>query len=126
HSDSWPGELMLWDLTTRPFVNTHLGHHEPALHVAFSPGGKLLASSRLDPTIRLWEVPSGRLLDSLEEEGAVGEVAFSPDGRTLAIAMRPNPVIRRPGVIKLWDVATRRVRAVLKGHQGGSRAVAFS
>ena len=41
----------------------------------------------------------------------IGCVAFSPDGRTLAGG---SNVLARSGVVRLWDVATRQERLVLR------------
>jgi WD40 repeat protein len=51
--------------------------------------------------------------------GTVWGVAFSPDDRTLAMAMEE-------GKIKLWDLETRTVQATLSGHRGMAWTVAFS
>src|ERR671930_85922 len=53
-------------------------------------------------------------------------VAFSPDGKILAAASGVNIPPTVPGEVKLWDVATRREVATLKGHQGAVWSVAFS
>ena len=46
-------------------------------------------------------------------------VAFSPDGKTLAVASFA-------GTVQLWDVATGELRESLKGHSSAVLAVAFS
>ncbi len=46
-------------------------------------------------------------------------VAFSPDGMTLASGSTDQTT-------KLWDVATGRETATIKGHKEGVFAVAFS
>ncbi|WP_329394730.1 hypothetical protein [Streptomyces melanogenes] len=50
---------------------------------------------------------------------AVSDVAFSPDGRTLASVSRDRK-------IRLWDVRRRRPLATLTGHTTWLRTVAFS
>jgi WD40 repeat protein/serine/threonine protein kinase len=52
-------------------------------------------------------------------EDWVYQVAFSPDGKTLATASKDRTV-------RLWDVETRKSLAVLRGHRDEVNAVAFS
>lgn len=77
---------------------------EPACSVAFSPDGVRLATGgdHLDPSIRIWDVSTGNLLDVLTgHANRVWSVAFSPDGTRLASASRD-------GTVKLWDLERRR------------------
>jgi WD40 repeat protein len=68
--------------------------------------------------VRLWEVASGKERRRFEGNSD-GEVAFAPDGKTVASSTTHR------GVITLWDVATGQARRELEGHSAGVFALAF-
>jgi uncharacterized caspase-like protein len=75
-------------------------HAGPVLSVAFSPDGRLLATSSQDKTTRLWEPATGECLRTLTRHtGYIFRVAFSPVGQLLATASGDETV-------RLWDPAT--------------------
>src|SRR5262249_46402836 len=67
--------------------------------LAFSPDGKVLAAVGADRRIRLWEVLTGTLCESLKAAGSreIDAMAFAPDGRVLAC-------LNRDGACHLWDL----------------------
>jgi WD40 repeat protein len=76
----------------------------------FSPDGKLLLSwSRREPTLRLWEVATGKEIRRLANTGPlqVFDAALSPDNKTLA-------VVCNRGVALLMDTATAKLRLRLQ------------
>jgi len=81
----WDGTVWLWQLSDDKLLHTMERHSAQVQSVAFSPDGKLLASSAMGE-VRLWQVGDGTLLRTLEPSGAgwMESAAFSPDGDFLA------------------------------------------
>jgi hypothetical protein len=80
---------------------TPTGRHADIIHaVAFSPDGKILASTGYDRLIKLRDITAGKDLHTLKDHSdAVYSLAFSPDGKLLASGAADRAV-------KVWDVAT--------------------
>jgi hypothetical protein len=71
----------------------------PAPGIAFSPDGKLLAQSRSDEKVSVWETATGKELGQLKgHQSGVEAVAFSPDGKVLTTGSRDTTALT-------WDVA---------------------
>jgi WD40 repeat protein len=91
----WDETIRLWDMTGEELQRLH-GHVGYIRYAAFSPNGKILASSSGDKTVRLWDVETGKQLALIAAD--TRSVAFSPDGKTLAVGSREKAV-------KLWDIS---------------------
>ena len=100
-----------WDWRAGSEVQYFPAHREPVTDMAVSPDGKTLATGAgfTETGIKLWEVPSFRLLaDLVGHEGWVTSLKFAPDGQTLA----SGSVDR---TIRLWDVPSKTIKRVFRG-----------
>jgi WD40 repeat protein len=116
--------------STRRLIRRLNGHTNYCLSLDFSRDGKLLASGSRDGTAIIWSTQTWNKAQTLQNpdkdslfdqslRGMVEDVAFSPDGKTLALASRE-------GSVQLWDVAAGKLLESLKGHSGAVTAVVFS
>jgi WD40 repeat protein len=108
--------------------------------IAATSDGRLLAAGNVHGTIVFWDPVSGAPDGApLQFSAPVADLAFSPDGRTLAVALgRVNgaePVViggdvggsaRATNTTRLVDVASRRTTQLLAGHPSTDNAVIFT
>ena len=140
-SGSHDQTVRLWDADTFEHRVTLIGHAGNTKALAFSPDGKTLASGasrpstnkkvnqhveeteapeEIDSFIRVWDVATGqRKMTLAGHTGWVADLAFSPDGSTLASASTD-------GSVRLWDAATRHHKMTLTGPTAPVVSVAFS
>jgi WD40 repeat protein len=77
------GAIQLWNVGSWTKITSIAAHTDWISFLVFSPDGQILISgSAADNTACLWDVKTANKLSTLE---GVLSVAFSPDGRTLAV-----------------------------------------
>ena len=130
-STSSPHPLKVWEVASRRLVRRLDGHTNYCVSLDFSKDGRLLASGSRDGTAIIWSTETWKAVKTLHNpdvgtepgesglNGMVEDVSFSPDAKTLALGSRE-------GSVQLWDVATGRPLAILKGHSSAVQGVAFS
>jgi WD40 repeat protein len=125
--------IRLWRVSDGAMLALLDGHANPVSSVVFSPDSLTLASasgssrSKICP-IRLWRVPDGVCIRTLEQPDDHGEpvtkVAFSPDGQILASVS--GAYARSKKAIRLWQVCDGTLLWTLTGHTGKVTGIAFS
>jgi WD40 repeat protein len=106
---------LVWQASHAPSSNA--GALNDILSLAFSPDGKLLASSALDGTIKIWDVSKGALLKTLQS--GASSLTFSPDGGFLAGSDGDK--------IKLWRTKDWQLTKILQRQDVKSNSpIAFS
>jgi len=134
------GTARVWDAYTGGELATLRDHAGAVVGVAFSQKcsdsarqcDTRLATASQDGTVKVWDVFSGGkpLLTLSGHDGAVWDVAFSPDGLRLATAS-PDETAKVWDTAQVWNAATEerlltKELFTLSGHTDGVIGVAFS
>ena len=109
------------------------GHMASIRSIAFTPDGRQLVSASDDKTIRVWDLASGKTVRTIRGESAPGDagkvyaMALSPDGKWLAAGGWTHRECKgRCGEIRLYEFASGKLVALLKGHANVAHGLAFS
>jgi WD40 repeat protein len=121
------GGVQLWNVASRLPIGRPL-HVSDATSAAFSPNGAMLAIGTENDGTQLWDVARRRLIGVLSETGnTVTDVAFSPDGDSLAVAnVLDSPSVGSGSTAQVWNVASRQLEFHLAALGDGAFSVAFS
>lgn len=98
-TDAPDNSVALWDLSFKEQVRKFPGPGSNAVFsIAFAPDQKSIASTFVRGQFRLWDRNTRELKIKGESELEQPGIAFSPDGKYLAVGMREK-------VVGIWDVA---------------------
>lgn len=110
------GPAVLWDLERKVPV---LRLDNCGGRLAFSPDGRTLATGNWGDEIKLWDVPDGRLQQTLTNGFRLLALEFSPDGQYLGTVQWNEGA-------GLWSMPSGRWLGPLTGATYRVRALAFS
>jgi WD40 repeat protein len=120
------GEARLWDAASgqtlfklKAFDGNRI-QPSNTIGIAFSPDGSSLATAGGND-IKIWDTKTGQatLALPLEDDKLAYAVAFSPDGKRLAVSFRG-------GSVDVLDAASGQKLFDLSGHTGSVRQIAYS
>ena len=95
-------------------------HTEKINSLVMNSEGTILASASSDKTVKLWSLPEGQLLSTLEgHNGSVTSVAMNSEGSLLASASSDKTV-------KLWSLPEGQLLSTIKGHTESVNSVAMN
>jgi len=108
--------IKLWDVENGSEIRTLEGHTHQISALTFSPDGTTLASASWDGTIKLWNLKTRRHRTLDVEAGRVNGIAFSADGKKLAIAS---------DILQLWNLPSGKKLTLEPGHSDPVSSVLF-
>jgi WD40 repeat protein len=115
------GSVRIFDVETAKSVQDCLAHRDHVYGLAFTRDGRLLATSAWDQKLALWDARTWHSIAVLPTTPSeIVSLAFAPDCQTLAGGRSSGET----GIV-LWDVATRRVKGILRGHRWDVTGLAF-
>src|SRR6185295_7051079 len=108
--------LRIWDTASGAVAGTYTNAFRP---LAFSSDGQRLVSTRLDGSVVVWDLGSGRSIAEIEENITwVGTLALSPDDRLLVTGSEEP-------VVKISELASGKRIDSLKGSRVCTVGVGF-
>ncbi len=139
------GLIYVCEISTSPTLGatskmTLTESDSPVSVLAVGPNGTTLASGNTDGTIKIWDMSSGKLINTLVgHSGSIQDLAFSPDGKQLLSSNKGILLcwLERDGVSRvwgcgdstviLWDLEIRqRLGTLLANQRSSVRRIAFS
>ncbi|MCK4264943.1 WD40 repeat domain-containing protein [Candidatus Babeliales bacterium] len=84
-------------------------HKDYVVALSFYPNDNLLATASKDGTVKIIDVETGSILNTLNHSGEVWDVSFDFSGSTLLTVSDDNK-------INLWDVPKGKLKFSLEGH----------
>ena len=117
------GPVTLWRLADKSPIRSLANPDNSQACLAFSPDGATLAIAGTDTMIRLRDLATGELTNTMGGYGSlVNDLAFSADGRRLAVITGGT----EDRSVKVWSLRETVGVRLLSGHYRQVRDVAFS
>lgn len=106
------GEVKVFEVASCKLIaDVKNSHSDQVFGVCFSPDSSKLASCGADKFVKVFEIPSGKLIKAFEgHTHHVLDVGWKPDGKFLASGGADN-------VVKIWDYEKGEQARTIQAHQ---------
>jgi len=111
--------IRIWSVLHGKQIAELKGHRDPILGLALTPDGRYLYSAGFDKQIIYWDLNTRNHINSWSVPGAVSQIALSPDGKLLAVAMLNQQAI-------MLKSDTGNTQLILTDFKSGVSDIAFS
>jgi WD40 repeat protein len=106
------GTVSVWRVPTGELINTR--KFAGFKRIEFSPDGRVLAAGGYDGALALFDARTGALLHRLNgHDGAIWTLAISADSKWLASASDPLTLSDDPTPVRIWEIATGRLKKTI-------------
>jgi WD40 repeat protein/serine/threonine protein kinase len=125
----WGRGLEMWDAHSGKQLRVFHGDYSRA---CFAPDGRRLVTGGYDRLVRIWDTttePTPLVWLAHPTGALVSDMAFSPDGKLLALTTRGRSSYGNSAgdhTLRVVDIGTRQITGEFRGHTGWLTAVAFS
>jgi WD40 repeat protein len=135
-SGSRDNTIKVWDFVSGNLLKTiYLFDNEMLWSVVIDPSAKFIVSSvtiqkNRKPTddlrIKIFDLASGKLLNSIKGHAFIPAVAIDPSGQFIVSGERnKNNKYEEQGIIKIWELISGRLIKTVKAHDFTVRAIAI-
>ncbi len=117
-SGSSNGTISIWQIDNGQNLLNISAHNSFVVGLVFTADSKRLISSSFDRYIKVWDLETGKCLQSWQSSAPIYRIALSNDGKVLASGSECGSVF-------LWELATGKLLNTLAGHNSVVMSVVF-
>ena len=107
------GAILIYNLESGECVQNLIGHASLITSLAFSHDCFKIAAGFVDSNIRMWDVKTGKYLNSFEGRLTENPICFSNYNNQFAIATR-NQLTHEPNCLKVYNLQTDTIQSFVR------------
>lgn len=120
-SGGWDGSIKVWDASKLEKLQGTCAHQKQITAVSYSRDGQWIMSGSRDGSVKIWSSTDLTTPFAETQTDGIGvlDVAFSPEGHRIAIALEDNRIL-------IWSWKSNRIEKCCIGHKSQVLKVRFA